>query len=1187
MKNASPTRIHRRPGRPPRWLWLGLLLPALALGEQDEMPGPILDTGLFQDEAVLDSAFAEEDEREEPVEHSTARESMLDGMLKAQEELYEEAIPLLERAVEEDPTLVGAWETLGWAYWQMDRHDDASALWQRLVTIAPDEPMGYNLLAQVATYEGDFEKAKELYNTSLRLNPDQYGIEVNLARVLLWGGEHRRAAEKLSRLLQEDPYRIDVEIDLAWALYADERYEEVIEHWDRINEQVPDNTTFLLARANVLILLGSLEEAKADARRILEIEPRNVDALNMLARLAVHGQRPEAAVTALRRVMDYTEDDEAKAQIAVRIAVYMKSVIDRETNIFTRRQILRVLRLALNLDDQQIGTHLYYGEILVSDRQYAEAERVFNHVLEEFNPNAQRALFGLVETYFGRSMYDKAEQQIRENFNDFNPDNPFRHVLWARLYFARGQFEQAMERLDRLEYEGAQGSVFSLLYHGISPSEFSDMPSMRQLREHLMALRRDGFEFITPSELPLYFDQKQGATRTDERPWLNRTLQSFRHAWTGERPEAVERLSDYTPDKVVMVTFDDGLRNSYRYGTQVAQNLGIRLSMFVGVGDVLSPARRYIASFPEMRDYIDTGVWEIQSCLWDAGQLAAADADERMVLPLINRLWRPERERQETLREYHTRLRREFRDSRRVLARELHLSEDDITAVAYPIGEVGQETETNIDAFRVSEIVLNEAEIAYKMGFIQYRHGYTMKTDYNMLYKRWEPDREASGREVLREAYRQHPVFTARRMRAEMAALNGRLHLAEKNIDLLRRDGYPEEDLEEVKEYVEQRLARLAPLPDTGDDITTPGSMPLVSLRRPYVGAEGTLTRANVMIDDREYAAFAGLHVNPKVGIRADVGRGRIRQTVETNTFVEVEETTDSRVFQTEQRIEDGDVSDLTVDRTSVTTRIVESNIVERTTYRADKAFAAASLNYTHASGAFTVFNLRYDELDGDEIGEEEVFTYGVEHQWRPVPSIDIAARYHHGWVPSAREIIEYDSLALRPFWRIRDHWEASGLAYFAYYDDRNSFLKAQAENYWCLSRRYDVWIGIRNSVDTVDRDSDLYWTPYWEQRHALQLRIRRSYPNYYGMIRAHVGMQKSDVRREERDRFEAARARGEAQGWSPGRGPDTGWNTMLGFSGTVTRTFEGGLEASTDVNVSSSDEYTEHTVSARLTYYF
>lgn len=1164
---------------------------------EDVVPSTVAsgpDTGAVVNlsEALEDpDALARRENRRDPVEVSPARDAMYEGMTFAQDGKHELAIARLEWAIEQDPTLIGAWETLGWSYWLTDRAADAENLWRRLVVIAPNEPMGYNLLAQVATRQGRFDQAREYYETSLRLNPDQYETRLNLARVLLWSARYVESKALLQKLFAEDPNRIDVEIELAWTMYINEEYEEVIAHWDHINEAIPDSPVFLLARANVLVLIGALEEAGEDARRVLELDSRNAGALDILSILAMQQDNPEAVVDTLKKSMDYTDDDKAKAKMALNIAAFKKGLLDAGSHLFSRQDVIAMARESVELDDEVIGAHLFLAEILVMDKQFVEAARIFQHVLDEFNPHNERARFGLLETYFGRTLYDKAEQQIRANFSQLNSNNPLRYIYWARLYFARGNLTAALDMLDRLEFEGSHGAVFSLLYHGISPSEFSSMPSVRQLREQLMALRREGFRFITPSELDMYFSQKQPALLTGEKPWLNRSVESIRYAWTGKRPVEDLNLKDYTPEKVAMVTFDDGLRNSFRYGSQVAEDLAIRMTMFVGVGDIVSPDNRYVASFPEIREYHESGNWEIQSHLWDAGQLKPINKDGRTGLPLANLLWLEDRNRMESLREYQRRLRHEFRESQVVIARELGLEKEDVMAVAYPYGEIGQENDTNIRAFRVPEVILNESEIAYKMGFIQSPYGYSMKTDDHMLYKRWEPSRNASARDVLRQAYRQHPVNVARRMRAEMAALSGRLHLANENLALLRRDGYPEEDLKELEDYVARSVGRLMALPEGVEDITSgdEGGEPWLSLRRPLIGAEAQITRANEMIDDREYGLFAGLMLNRRVGVQIRAGAGEIRQVVKTNQLVEATETSTTSESRTEQRVENGEVSNVQVSSTTTSTRTILSNQVTRTTYRADKTYVGASLNYTHESGSFSLFNVALYTLEGDEFdpGGEDAYVGSIEHQWRPAPAIDMSARLARGLVPSARKLITYDSITLRPYWRIFDGWHSSALGYFAYYEDRNSYLKIELENYWVLSHRHDIWWGVRNSIDTVDQDSDLYWTPFWDQRHALLLRIRRAFPDYFGQLRVHLGYQKTEPRPEDEEEFEIARAQGEAQGYSPGLAPNDDWELMLGFSASATRKFKNGFEVTGEISVNAADEYTEHTLQLRLAYNF
>src|SRR5690606_1354024 len=115
----------------------------------------------------------------------------------------------------------------------------------------------------------------------------------------------------------------------------------------------------------------------------------------------------------------------------------------------------------------------------------------------------------------------------------------------------------------------------------------------------------------------------------------------------------------------------------------------------------------------------------------------------------------------------------------------LDIPYEKINSTAYPYGEIGQGNSTNIDLFEVTNVILNEAEIAYDQGFLQNRFGYALKGDNPLVYKRFEPYRHASGRYVLRQAYLQHPVYVARRMRAEIAALHGRYDMAMENVELL------------------------------------------------------------------------------------------------------------------------------------------------------------------------------------------------------------------------------------------------------------------------------------------------------------------------------------------------------------------------------------------------------------------
>ncbi|MEI7435192.1 MAG: tetratricopeptide repeat protein, partial [bacterium] len=175
---------------------------------------------------------------------SPAKKQMYAGMIDVKDKEYEKAVPKLEFAIKEDPTLLGAWGALGWAYWGLGRKDETQRLWERLQRLDPREPLALNLLAQAANARNDLEKAGSLLKASLELNHDQYEVRIWQAQNLLWRGRSDQALPLLRQLLVESPDRMDVRIELARALTELTEYEDAMDHWAIINDAIPDNPDY-------------------------------------------------------------------------------------------------------------------------------------------------------------------------------------------------------------------------------------------------------------------------------------------------------------------------------------------------------------------------------------------------------------------------------------------------------------------------------------------------------------------------------------------------------------------------------------------------------------------------------------------------------------------------------------------------------------------------------------------------------------------------------------------------------------------------------------------------------------------------------------------------------------------------------------------------------------------------------
>ncbi|MDX1503041.1 MAG: tetratricopeptide repeat protein [Thermoanaerobaculia bacterium] len=99
----------------------------------------------------------------------------------------DEAVDLVQRAIELDPDNGAYIDSLGWAYYQMGRYGEARDHLERAAELVPDDSVVYEHLGDVYLAVGERERARRIYEQALRL-----------------GGENREQVKrKLERLSGE------------------------------------------------------------------------------------------------------------------------------------------------------------------------------------------------------------------------------------------------------------------------------------------------------------------------------------------------------------------------------------------------------------------------------------------------------------------------------------------------------------------------------------------------------------------------------------------------------------------------------------------------------------------------------------------------------------------------------------------------------------------------------------------------------------------------------------------------------------------------------------------------------------------------------------------------------------------------------------------------------------------------
>ncbi|NCD21702.1 MAG: tetratricopeptide repeat protein [Spartobacteria bacterium] len=1128
----------------------------------------------------------------DPQVEQAARDELEQAIMLIQEKDYAAAAPLLEDALKIDPTVEATWEALGWCYYHLDRVAEAESLWEQFAALRPESPKAHNLLAQLAIARSDWSAADRHLARALDLEPNNYDVRYWYAQNLFRLGRLDPAVDIFEKLVAEDAGRFDVKTDLARTYSLVQRHEDALDLWTEIVEVLPENLAFRTEFARALMLVGSLDQADAEARRILEEDPARWDVMNLRADLVEIGRPPEEAVAALRDLIADAADPDVRAQLQVRLGARLVALNRKDADRWPLTLALEPYAAATDARPTYVPWLNQYSQIALMAHRTETARDVVDRILRDLNPHNQQALKTRFEIEMFRRDFPAAERALDAIYEDFQPDNPYRFLQRARLEVQRGDYPAALEALDRLEEIGNRGAVLTLLYHGLTESEWLALPSTRRFREHLLALRDAGFTFIDPLDIPAYLEKNAaGGGPAEDPPWLAQQVDQARYALTGERK--LRRREDAPLAKVVAITFDDGLRSSLSLGTPVAQELGLTFGMFVITSIEELNAPMY-AAWEELRAYRETGAWQIGSHLKYANTPRPAGAEGSPdVFPLPNRLWRPEKKRLETLREWTARVRREFSESRADLEKHLELPPKEPLAVAYPFGEIGQEEGSNVarlvDPVRT---LLGEAAREYPLGFVVDSFGYTCPGDDLLTVRRFEPAWNADAADVVEQVLENHPVFQARRMRVEIATLMNKPYLADRQIELLRRDGYPERRLRELVAFAQNRIpaARAVAADEADRRGTTRNRLRPSNL---YVAGAYRENQSNDDIVQRYGEGRAGLNLSARLGLEVSALAGRIDQTVTSNVWYEIEQPVTSVSSSTTTTTTDGDTTTSSSTTQTTTINKIQTNRITETEYDADVAEVRGTLTLRLSDAASLTAALGFKTVDfsqaddPDEAEQEEVVG-SLTVAWSRLRALRIAAVFEHDLVASARREISYDGFGLNARWLVSDRWELAGVARYLSYEDDNAMVQLSGSSFWQLFERQGIWGGLEASTYSTDEDSEFYWTPYWDTRYAAVLRLLRAYQDYFFQFDVRLGQQREDARPEDERAWRNLKARADADGnWDAGSNPDADWDTFVGLGATYRQRLWRRLDLVGNLSVNFLRDYSEHDFTVGLQYNF
>ncbi len=123
--------------------------------------------------------------------------------------LTQDALRLLDDAVETFPEDVPAWQARGYALWQQNRKKEARTSFETALRLAPEQELTLAYAASLAAEMGQHASAMTYWQRALQVNPWTARSHFELARLFVLRQEWQKAGEEAKAVLRLNPFHFE------------------------------------------------------------------------------------------------------------------------------------------------------------------------------------------------------------------------------------------------------------------------------------------------------------------------------------------------------------------------------------------------------------------------------------------------------------------------------------------------------------------------------------------------------------------------------------------------------------------------------------------------------------------------------------------------------------------------------------------------------------------------------------------------------------------------------------------------------------------------------------------------------------------------------------------------------------------------------------------------------------------
>lgn len=222
---------------------------------------------------------------------------------------YEEALQCFNRVVEENQEDVLAYNHLGSIYALQNKHEDAVSSYQRGLKVDPNHPILHLNLAKSYEKLGRLDLAANEYEASLRSKPGWLEAIDSYADLMLSRNMTKNAADLVGQAIMLNPQNVKMHAKMGDVYTRQNGYDDAEAEYNTALKWDPENKRVLSSLANVYDLHGKSKDAIQTMGIYEKLDPENREMLKQYARVLLTADKLSAASNKIKQILDENPDD--------------------------------------------------------------------------------------------------------------------------------------------------------------------------------------------------------------------------------------------------------------------------------------------------------------------------------------------------------------------------------------------------------------------------------------------------------------------------------------------------------------------------------------------------------------------------------------------------------------------------------------------------------------------------------------------------------------------------------------------------------------------------------------------------------------------------------------------------------------------------------------------------------------